>query len=149
MTIICHNKCVFCFIDQLPPGMRETMYFKDDDARLSFLQGNYITMTNMKDKDFRRIIEYKLSPINISIHTMNMELRKAMLHNRFADKLIDYMDQLYAAGITMNGQIVLCKGIMIKRNWIFIRECINMHHIFRVYPLSPLVCPNIETIWKS
>ncbi len=107
----CHNKCVFCFIDQLPPGMRETMYFKDDDARLSFLQGNYITMTNMKDKDFRRIIEYKLSPINISIHTMNMELRKAMLHNRFADKLIDYMDQLYAAGITMNGQIVLCKGI--------------------------------------
>ena len=107
----CHNKCVFCFIDQLPPGMRETMYFKDDDARLSFLQGNYITMTNMKDKDFQRILDYKLSPINISIHTMDMDLRKEMLHNRFAGNLIQYMDQLYDAGITMNGQIVLCKGI--------------------------------------
>ena len=107
----CHNKCVFCFIDQLPPGMRGTMYFKDDDARLSFLQGNYITMTNMKEHDFQRIIDYKLSPINISIHTMNMELRKEMLHNRFAGNLRQYMDRLYEAGITMNGQIVLCKGI--------------------------------------
>lgn len=107
----CHNKCVFCFIDQLPPGMRETMYFKDDDARLSFLQGNYITMTNMKEKDFKRIVEYRLSPLNLSIHAMNMELRKEMLNNRFADKLISYMDRLFEANLYMNGQIVLCKGI--------------------------------------
>jgi putative radical SAM enzyme (TIGR03279 family) len=107
----CHNKCVFCFIDQLPPNMRETMYFKDDDARLSFLQGNYITMTNMKDKDFNRIISYRLSPMNLSIHTMNMELRKEMLHNRYADNLIGYMDRLYESNLYMNGQIVLCKGI--------------------------------------
>ncbi len=107
----CHNQCMFCFIDQLPPNMRETMYFKDDDARLSFLQGNYITMTNMKEKDFQRILAYKLSPINISIHTMDMSLRQQMLKNRFADRLIGYMDRLYESGITMNGQIVLCKGI--------------------------------------
>lgn len=107
----CHNKCVFCFIDQLPEGMRETMYFKDDDARLSFLQGNYITLTNMKEKDFNRIVDYRLAPINLSIHTMNMELRAQMLHNRFAGRLIGYMDKLNDADIRMNGQIVLCKGI--------------------------------------
>jgi len=107
----CHNKCVFCFIDQLPPGMRETMYFKDDDARLSFLQGNYITLTNMKEKDFKRVIDYRLSPMNLSIHTMNMELRKDMLHNRFAGNLIDYMQRLFDANLYMNGQIVLCKNI--------------------------------------
>ncbi len=107
----CHNKCVFCFIDQLPPGMRETMYFKDDDARLSFLQGNYITLTNMKDKDFDRIIKYRLQPINLSIHAMNMELRKEMLHNRFAGSLLTYMDRLKEAELIMHGQIVLCKGI--------------------------------------
>ncbi len=72
----CSNQCIFCFIDQLPKGMRDTLYFKDDDSRLSFLQGNYITLTNMKDKDVERIIKYRLSPINISIHAMNMELRK-------------------------------------------------------------------------
>lgn len=107
----CRNKCVFCFIDQLPEGMRETLYFKDDDARLSFLQGNYITLTNMTDRDVDRIIRYHLSPINLSIHTMNMALRKEMLKNRFADRLIGHMDRLYEAGITMNGQIVLCKGL--------------------------------------
>lgn len=107
----CHNKCVFCFIDQLPSGMRETMYFKDDDARLSFLQGNYITLTNMKDEDFDRIIKYRLQPINLSIHSMNMELRQEMLHNRFAGNLLDYMDRLKKAQIIMHGQIVLCKGI--------------------------------------
>ncbi|MCT4598741.1 MAG: DUF512 domain-containing protein [Vallitalea sp.] len=107
----CSNKCIFCFIDQLPEGMRETLYFKDDDSRLSFLQGNYITLTNMKDKDVDRLIRYHLSPINISVHTMNMELRKEMLHNRFADRLIGYMEKFHEAGITMNGQIVLCKGI--------------------------------------
>lgn len=107
----CSNKCIFCFIDQLPKGMRDTLYFKDDDSRLSFLQGNYITLTNMKDKDVDRLIKYHLSPINISIHSMNMELRKEMLNNRFADRLISYMKKFYDAGITMNGQIVLCKGI--------------------------------------
>jgi putative radical SAM enzyme (TIGR03279 family) len=107
----CSNKCIFCFIDQLPKGMRDTLYFKDDDSRLSFLQGNYITLTNMKDKDVDRLIKYHLSPINISIHAMNMELRKEMLNNRFADRLIGYMKKFYDAGIIMNGQIVLCKGI--------------------------------------
>ncbi len=107
----CSNKCIFCFIDQLPKGMRDTLYFKDDDSRLSFLQGNYITLTNMKDEDVERIIKYRLSPINISIHAMNMELRKNMLNNRFADRLIGYMEKFYEAGIMMNGQIVLCKGI--------------------------------------
>lgn len=107
----CTNKCVFCFIDQMPPGMRETLYFKDDDARLSFLQGNYITLTNITDEEIDRIIFYKLSPINISIHTTNKELRKKMLNNRFAGDALDKIMKLKDAGITMNGQIVLCKGI--------------------------------------
>ncbi len=107
----CRNKCMFCFIDQMPPGMRETLYFKDDDARLSFLQGNYITLTNMSEEDIDRIIFYKLSPINISIHTTNKELRCKMLHNRFAGAALDKIKRLYDAGITMNGQIVLCKGV--------------------------------------
>ena len=107
----CRNKCMFCFIDQMPKGMRETLYFKDDDARLSFLQGNYITLTNMKDEDIDRIIFYKLSPINISVHTTNKELRCKMLKNRFAGEALDKIKKLYDAGITMNGQIVLCKGI--------------------------------------
>ena len=107
----CTNKCIFCFIDQLPKGMRETLYFKDDDARLSFLQGNYITLTNMKEKDLNRIIQYHLSPINISVQTMNIKLRQKMLNNRFADRLIPFMDRLFNANIIMNGQIVLCKGV--------------------------------------
>lgn len=111
----CTNNCVFCFIDQLPKGMRETMYFKDDDARLSFLQGNYITLTNMKDMDFDRVINYRLSPINVSIHAMNMDLRIEMLKNRFAGNLLGYMDRLYNAELVMNGQVVLCKGINDKK----------------------------------
>ncbi len=107
----CRNKCMFCFIDQMPPGMRETLYFKDDDARLSFLQGNYITLTNMSEEDINRIIFYKLSPINISIHTTNKELRCEMLNNRFAGEALDKIKKLFDAGITMNGQIVLCKGV--------------------------------------
>ena len=106
----CTNKCIFCFIDQMPPGMRETLYFKDDDSRLSFLQGNYITLTNMKEEDAERIIRYKLSPINISVHTTNPELREKMLHNRFAGKALSLIDRFYEAGIEMNAQIVLCKG---------------------------------------
>ncbi|MGN0352687.1 MAG: DUF512 domain-containing protein [Roseburia sp.] len=107
----CHNKCIFCFIDQMPKGMRETLYFKDDDSRLSFLQGNYVTLTNMKEKDLNRIIEYKLAPINISVQTTNPELRCKMLNNRFAGEALKKIDLLYEAGIEMNGQIVLCKGI--------------------------------------
>lgn len=106
----CRNKCIFCFIDQMPPGMRETLYFKDDDARLSFLQGNYITLTNMSEEDLDRIIQYKLSPINISVHATNPELRCQMLHNRFAGNLLDRVRRLYEAGIEMNSQVVLCKG---------------------------------------
>ena len=91
--------------------MRETLYFKDDDSRLSFLQGNYITLTNMKDKDFERIIRFHLAPINISVQTMNPKLRCRMLNNRFAGRALKMMDRLYEAGIPMNGQIVLCKGV--------------------------------------
>lgn len=107
----CTNKCIFCFIDQMPPGMRDTLYFKDDDSRLSFLQGNYVTLTNMKDKDVNRIIEYRLAPINISVQTTNPELRCKMLHNRFAGEALKKIDQFHEAGIEMNGQIVLCKGV--------------------------------------
>ena len=106
----CRNKCIFCFIDQLPPGMRETLYFKDDDDRLSFLQGNYVTLTNMDDDELDRIIRYRLEPINISFQTMNPELRCKMLNNRFAGEALKKAKKLYDAGIIMNGQIVLCKG---------------------------------------
>lgn len=107
----CSNKCIFCFIDQMPPNMRETLYFKDDDSRLSFLQGNYVTLTNMSDHDIDRIIRYHLEPINVSFQTTNPELRCKMLHNRFAGEALKKVDRLYEGGITMNGQIVLCKGI--------------------------------------
>ena len=106
----CQNKCIFCFIDQMPPGMSETIYFKDDDARLSFLQGNYITLTNLKQKDIDRIIKMRLN-INVSVHTTNPELRCKMMHNRFAGEKLDYLYQLAKAGIMMNCQIVLCPGI--------------------------------------
>lgn len=107
----CRNKCIFCFIDQMPKGMRGTLYFKDDDSRLSFLQGNYITLTNMKLSDIKRMIRYRMEPINISIHTTNPMLRCKMLNNRFAGDLLEKMNLLKEADITMNGQIVLCKGI--------------------------------------
>lgn len=107
----CTNHCMFCFIDQMPPGMRETLYFKDDDSRLSFLQGNYVTLTNMSQHDIDRIIRYHLEPINISFQAMNPQLRCKMLHNRFAGEALQKAEQLFDAGISMNGQIVLCKGI--------------------------------------
>lgn len=106
----CSNRCIFCFIDQMPSGMRKTLYFKDDDARLSFLQGNYITLTNMKEQDMERIAKYHLSPINVSVHTTNPELRCQMLHNRFAGEALKKIDYFYEHEIEMNGQIVLCKG---------------------------------------
>ena len=107
----CRNKCMFCFIDQMPKGMRETLYFKDDDSRLSFLQGNYITLTNMSDHDVERIVKYRLEPINISFQTTNPELRCKMLHNRFAGEALKKVDILYRGQIEMNGQLVLCKGV--------------------------------------
>lgn len=106
----CQNKCIFCFIDQMPPNMRETLYFKDDDARLSFLQGNYVTLTNLSQKDIDRIIQMRLS-INISVHTTNPELRCMMMNNRFAGEKLDYIRQFAEAGISMNCQIVLCPDI--------------------------------------
>ena len=107
----CCNHCIFCFIDQMPPGMRDTLYFKDDDSRLSFLQGNYVTLTNMKDCDIERIIRYHMEPINISVHTTNPSLRRTMLGNRFAGDVFPKIRKLADAGIMMNGQIVLCRGI--------------------------------------
>lgn len=107
----CRNKCIFCFIDQLPRGMRDTLYFKDDDSRLSFLMGNYITLTNMKDEDIDRIIKMHMSPINISVHTTSPELRCQMLHNRFAGDSLRHLKTLTDAGISVNAQIVLCKGV--------------------------------------
>lgn len=107
----CHNKCIFCFIDQLPKNMRESLYFKDDDSRLSFLQGNFVTLTNMKDEDIERIIKYKISPINVSVHTTNKELRKEMLNNKNAGLIMDRLKLLSENGIEMNCQIVLCPGV--------------------------------------
>lgn len=107
----CSNKCIFCFIDQMPPGMRETLYFKDDDSRLSFLQGNYITLTNMSEHDVERIIKMQLAPINISVQTTNPELRCKMLHNRFAGEKLRFLDRFYEGHVEMNGQIVCCKGV--------------------------------------
>ena len=107
----CRNKCVFCFIDQLPKGMRETLYFKDDDARLSFLFGNYITLTNIDDREIDRIIEMHISPVNISVHTMNPKLRCEMMQNRFAGDVLRYVKRLAENNIKLNCQIVLCPGL--------------------------------------
>jgi putative radical SAM enzyme (TIGR03279 family) len=106
----CSNNCVFCFIDQMPPGMRETLYFKDDDARLSFLQGNYVTLTNLKQEDIDRIIKMKLN-INVSVHTTNPELRVKMMHNRFAGEKLKFIWQLAENGIKLNCQVVCCPGL--------------------------------------
>lgn len=107
----CENKCIFCFIDQLPKGLRETLYFKDDDSRLSFLHGNYITLTNLEKRDIERIIEMHISPVNISVHTTNPELRCMMMHNKKAGKTLSYLKMLADGGIEINAQIVLCRGI--------------------------------------
>ena len=106
----CRNKCIFCFIDQLPPNMRESCYFKDDDYRLSFLQGNYVTLTNMSDADIDRIIEYNIPRINVSVHTTNPELRCKMLNNRFAGRIMEQMKRFSGSGMMINCQVVLCPG---------------------------------------
>lgn len=107
----CANKCIFCFMDQLPPNVRETLVFKDDDFRLSFMTGNYVTLTNSGYKDLERIVRYHLSPINISVHATDSEVRKMMLNNNNADKILEYIDYLTKNGIDVNAQIVLCPGI--------------------------------------
>jgi putative radical SAM enzyme (TIGR03279 family) len=107
----CKNNCIFCFINQMPKGMRESLYFKDDDSRLSFLQGNYITLTNITDEEIERIIRYRLEPINISFHTTNPKLRCKMLNNPTAGVALKRVKKLYQGNIKMNGQIVLCKGV--------------------------------------
>jgi putative radical SAM enzyme (TIGR03279 family) len=125
----CHNKCVFCFIDQLPKGMRETLYFKDDDSRLSFLQGNFITMTNMTEEDIDRIIKYKISPINVSVHTTNESLRCKMMNNRFAGNVYERMKKLAKNGIMMNSQIVVCPGYNDGEEFIK-----TMEDLYKLYP---------------
>ena len=107
----CTNKCVFCFIDQLPPGMRESLYFKDDDDRLSFLHGNYVTLTNLKDEDIDRIIKMHISPVNVSVHTTNPEIRVKMMKNKHAGEVLSYLGRMADAGIALCTQIVLCKGL--------------------------------------
>ena len=107
----CKNKCIFCFMDQLAPNMRKTLHFKDDDYRLSFLEGNYVTLTNIDENELERVIYYKLSPVNVSVHTTNAELRKKMLNNPNAGKINSYLRRLHDAGLDINAQIVLCKGI--------------------------------------
>ena len=107
----CANRCVFCFIDQMPKGMRESLYFKDDDDRLSFLHGNYVTLTNLKDADVDRLITMHLSPVNVSVHTTNPELRVRMMKNKRAGEVLSYLDRLADAGIALCTQIVLCKGL--------------------------------------
>ena len=107
----CRNKCIFCFIDQNPKGMRETIYFKDDDSRLSFLHGNYITMTNLSAHEIDRIIEMHISPVNVSVHTTNPELRCRMMNNRFAGDSLAYLRRFADAGIRICAQVVLCRGI--------------------------------------
>lgn len=107
----CKNKCIFCFVDQLPKGMRDTLYFKDDDSRMSFLLGNYITLTNMTDEDIARIVKMKISPINISVHTTNPELRVRMMKNKNSGDSLRHLKTLADAGIRINAQLVLCPGI--------------------------------------
>ena len=106
----CANHCIFCFVDQMPPGMRKTLYFKDDDARLSFLQGNYITLTNLTEREAQRIIDLRISPINVSVHTTDPQLHCTMLGNKNALRSLDYIRAFCKAGIVMNGQIVVCPG---------------------------------------
>ena len=106
----CANHCIFCFVDQMPPGMRSTLYFKDDDARLSFLLGNYITLTNLTEREAQRIIDLHISPINVSVHTTDPQLHCTMLGNKNAERSLDYIQAFCKAGIVMNGQIVICPG---------------------------------------
>lgn len=132
----CTNKCIFCFVDQLPEGMRESLYFKDDDDRLSFLFGNYVTLTNMPESEIERIIKMHISPINISVHTTNPKLRCEMMNNRFAGDVLKYIDMLAKGGIKLNCQLVLCPGINDGEE---LRRSLN--DLGRLYPqVSTIAC---------
>jgi putative radical SAM enzyme (TIGR03279 family) len=125
----CANNCIFCFVDQMPEGMRDSLYFKDDDVRLSFLTGSYITLTNMSEREIKRIIDLKISPINVSIHTMNPELRCKMLGNPYAGKGVEIVKRLGEAGIEMNCQIVCCPGINDGDELLY-----SMEELTKLYP---------------
>ncbi len=125
----CENKCIFCFIDQLPKGLRESLYFKDDDSRLSFLHGNYITLTNLEKRDIERIIDMHISPVNISVHTTNPLLRCKMMHNKMAGETLSYLKMLKEGGIEICAQIVLCKGINDGEELVR-----SLHDLARLYP---------------
>ena len=131
----CQNKCIFCFIDQLPKGLRETLYFKDDDSRLSFLHGNYVTLTNLDRGDVDRIIKMHISPINVSVHTTNPELRCRMMHNKRAGEVLSYLDDFANAGIEICGQIVLCRGI---NDGAELEK--SLHDLSKYYPNLRSVC---------
>jgi putative radical SAM enzyme (TIGR03279 family) len=124
---VCNNDCIFCFVSQMPEGMRDTLYFKDDDYRLSFLQGNFITLTNLKPHDVERIIKYRLEPLNISVQTMNKELRCNMLNNKFAGESLQMIDDLMSAALTMNAQIVLCKNHNDREELIYSIEALEKY----------------------
>jgi putative radical SAM enzyme (TIGR03279 family) len=125
----CHNKCIFCFIDQMPKGLRETLYFKDDDSRLAFLQGNFVTLTNMSDSDIERIIKYKISPINVSVHTTNPKLRILLTNNKNAGNIYGRLEKLTAAGIKVNCQIVLCPGLNDGEEFVK-----TVNDLYKLYP---------------
>lgn len=125
----CANKCIFCFIDQMPKGYRETLYFKDDDSRLSFLHGSYVTLTNMTDKDIDRLIKMRLSPINVSVHTTNPELRVKMMKNKRAGEVLKYLERIKDAGLKIHAQIVLCRGVNDGEELIR-----SMHDLATLYP---------------
>ncbi len=135
----CKNACVFCFIDQMPKGMRETLYFKDDDDRLSFLHGNYVTLTNLTDEDIDRIITMHISPVNVSVHTTNPELRVKMMKNKNAGRVLSYLPRLADAGIALCTQIVLCKGLNdgeeLDRS---MRDLVNLHPSLRSCAIVPV-----------
>ena len=164
----CRNRCIFCFIDQLPKGMRETLYFKDDDSRLSFLMGNYITLTNLNDSDIERIIKMHISPVNVSVHTTNPELRVQMMKNKRAGEVLKYLDRLAEAGIELNCQIVLCNGIndeseltrtmfdLAELN--ALRDCVNSVSVVpsgltrfreKLYPLTPFTPEQCRQVIKT
>ena len=125
----CANKCVFCFIDQMPKGMRETLYFKDDDDRLSFLHGNYVTLTNLHDEDIDRLLTMHISPVNVSVHTTNPELRVKMMKNKRAGEVLKYLPKLAEGGIALCTQIVLCKNLNDGKELDR-----TMHDLVKLYP---------------
>ena len=142
----CQNKCIFCFIDQLPKGLRETLYFKDDDSRLSFLHGNYITLTNLKKSDVERIVKMHISPVNVSVHTTNPELRCKMMNNRFAGNSLEYLTILKEGNIKINAQIVLCRGINDGEELVS-----SLNDLAKLYPLlnSVAVVPSGLTKFRD